>query len=323
MDDQPQEINRPVGDYIGILAVDVHGFSEHNTNQQQTIVQVLADVLQQAAIRTGLRDNWDHHFRAYRGDGYLMGVRPELVAVVVDKFFDSLQAELRRRAPPLRTDDITLRLRASLHLGPVQAFDALLADSPTGRVMVNTNRMVDAKPVKALLDHSDPAVTHVASVISSSVMEDVVRAGHTTRKPTEYVQAPLEVEGKEYSGVGFLRVPAPSGELLRSGLLFGQPEPEPDDDAAAREAGGGQVQNAVDGPAENVVQAQQVRDFTDNSARSSGIAVNGNNNTTAGGGIDQSQNKQEFSGRFYTQGDSNFGQSSGRRVATDDTSMGR
>lgn len=316
MDDQSQEINRPIGDHIGILAVDVHGFGKHRTDhQQQTIVHVLADVLQQAAIRTGLRSNWDDHFRAYRGDGYLMSVRPELVAVVVDKFFDSLQAELRRRAPRLRTDNITLRLRASLHLGPVQAFNTLLADSPSGRIMVDVGRMVDAKPVKALLDHSDPAVTHVASVISSSVMEEVVAAGHTARQPTEFVQAPLEVEAKEYSGIGYLRVPAPSGELLSSGLLHGQPEP---DDGAAPEADGARVRNTFDGLAENVIQAGSVESFTDHSTRANGgIAVSGNNNTTAGRDIDRSQNKQEFSGGFYTRGDSNFGQSSGRRAGPD------
>ncbi|MGW1678320.1 hypothetical protein [Saccharopolyspora sp. NPDC002376] len=323
MDDQSREISRPIGEYIGILAVDVHGFSKHNSAQQQAIVQVLAEVLQQAAIRTGLRDGWDDHFRAYRGDGYLMSVRLELVAVVVDKFFDALQAELRRRAASLRADNITLRLRASLHLGPVQAFNTLLADSPSGTNMVDVGRMVDAKPVKALLDNSDSTVTHVASVISGSVLEQVVKAGHTARQPSEFVQAPLTVDAKEYSGLGYLRVPAPSGELLRSGLLFGQPEPIPDDEAAPNPSST-HVQNNMQGVADNVVQTGEMRDFTNDSAQSyGGIAVRGDNNTTAGRGIDQSQNKQEFSGNFHTQGDSNFGQSSGRRVDIDDTAEKR
>ncbi|KAA5834681.1 hypothetical protein F1721_13050 [Saccharopolyspora hirsuta] len=309
-------MNRPIGEYIGILAVDVHGFSKHNNVQQQTIVEVLADVLQQATIRTGLRSDWDDRFRAHRGDGYLMSVPQDLVAVVVDRFFDALQAELRRRAPQLRTNDITLRLRASLHLGPVRAFDALLTDSPSGRIMVDVGRMVDAKSVKALLDHSDPAVTHVAVVISSSVMDEVVAAGHTARQRTEFVQAPLEVDAKEYSGVGYLRVPAPSGELLRSGLLSGQPEPEPDGGVAPSSG----VQNNLHGYARNVIQTGAMGDFTDQSARSNGgIAVSGSNNTTAGRDIDRSQNKQEFSGRFHTRGDSNFSPSSGRRVGSGNT----
>ncbi|MER7015464.1 hypothetical protein ABT324_28865 [Saccharopolyspora sp. NPDC000359] len=322
MDDQSREINRPIGEHIGILAVDVHGFSKHNTTQQQTIVQTLPDVLQQAAIRTGLRNDWDDRFRAHRGDGYLMSVRQDLVAVVVDRFFDALQAELRRRAPQLRVEGITLRLRASLHLGLVGSFDALLTDSPTGRIMVDTNRMVDAKSVKALLDRSDPAVTHVASVISKSVMDEVVAAGHTSRQPSEFVQAPLEVDAKEYSGVGYLRVPAPSAELLRAGLLVGQPEPEtgarPEDETAP--LGDAHVQNSVRGHAENVAQAGVMGDVTDRSVRgNSGIVVSGNNNTTAGHDVDQSQHKQEFSGLFHTQGDSNFGPSSGRRTGAGHT----
>lgn len=322
MDYQPQGIERPIGDYTGILAVDVHGFGQHKTDrQQQTIVKVLAEVMQQAAIRTGLRDPWEGRFRAFRGDGYLMGIPPELVAVVVDGFFDALQAELRRRAPQLRSDEITLRLRASLHLGAVQAFDALLQDSPTGKVMIDTNRMVDAEPVKALLDHSDPTVTHVAVVLSESVIKDVVDRGLTIRKTSEFVRAPLQVEAKDYSGVGYLRVPVPSGDLLSSGLLVGQPEPQ---DEATTEAGSPRVQNSFSGRADNVVQTQHMRDLTANSARSdSSTAVSGIGHIVARRDIDQSQNKQEFSGHFYTQGDSNFGQSSGRRIGTDDTPVGR
>ncbi|MEV0705141.1 hypothetical protein AB0I53_45505 [Saccharopolyspora sp. NPDC050389] len=321
MDHQSPEQNRPIGEYLGILAVDVHRFSEHNTTQQQTIVQVLSEVLQQSATRTGLRTNWDEHFRAPRGDGYLLGIAQELVSVVVDRFFDAMQYELRRRAAQLRAVEITLRLRASLHLGPVQSFNALLTDSPSGKVMVDVGRMVDAESVKALLNHSDPKVTHVVSVISESVLEHVVQAGLTSRQPSEFVQAPLKVDAKEYSGVGYLRVPAPSDELLRSGLLCGQPEPATDSETSqsASEARG---TNTSYGSAENLTQAHNVRDVTDSSTRG-GIAVRGNNNTTAGNNIDQSQNKQENSGHFYTLGDSNFGQSSGRRIGTDDTTAER
>ncbi|GGI86368.1 hypothetical protein GCM10011581_24320 [Saccharopolyspora subtropica] len=308
---------RALGEYRGILAVDVHCFGRHNDAQQKMIIDLLPEIIQQSASRAGLPQLWDGHFRAPRGDGYLFGFHVDLVSAVVDRFFDALQGAMRQRAAQFRAAEITLRVRTSLHLGPVQSFDALLTDSPSGKVMVDTGRMVDADSVRALLDHSDPNVTFVASVISNAVMEHVVRAGRTARKPSEFVEAPLQVDAKDYSGVGYLRVPAPSQKLLSSGLLFGQPEPDPEPTTEKRAIAG--TANDVHGRADNVAQTHDVSGGINQGTQNRGIVVKGNGNTTAGHGIDQSKDKQEFSGHFYTHGDANFGPSSGRRINTDDT----
>ncbi|SDQ22091.1 hypothetical protein [Actinopolyspora saharensis] len=322
--DFPDEA-RALGEHTGILAVDVRGFGEHNTAQQQRIVDLLPDVLRQAARRANLAELWEgRFFRAFRGDGYLVGVRPDLLGAVVDKFFDALQAELRHRIGDLRKDGIEVRLRTSLHLGPVGSFEALLADSPTGKVMVDTGRMVDAGAVRALLDRSDPDVTLVASVLSSAVMEHVVEAGWTYRKPSEFVEAPLRVDTKEYSGTGYLRVPVPSGELLSSGLLDGQPEGDaesaPESESGEHVTAAPEASNTFEGTAEESIQTRDViGGVHDRSVRESGggVTVTGNGSTVAGRDLDQSSHKQEFSGRFHTLGDSNFGPSSGRRVGAD------
>ncbi|MBP2329903.1 hypothetical protein JOF56_010288 [Kibdelosporangium banguiense] len=325
MSSKPSETNRSLGDYIGILAVDVRGFSKHDDTQQRVIVDRLAEVLAVAADRAKLISLWegrDKLFKAFRGDSYLIGFTADLVAAVVDRFFDSLQSELRRRAGEFRAEGIDFRLRASLHLGLAASFDEPQTDSPTGRIMVEANRMLDAESVRALLDNSDPAVTFVASVLSHTVMENVVEAGHTTRRPSEFVEAPLSVAAKGYSGKGYLRVPAPSGDLLRFGLLSGQSEPHPADeaDSAQPEEIYGEVTNSVSGTAGSVLQA---RDISGGVAShylqgvNRGITVSGNNNTTAGHSVDQSSGKQEFSGNFHTAGDANFGPSSGRRLGGD------
>ena len=229
VDQEFSNSSRTLGEHIGILAVDMRRFSGYDNAQQETLVEVLPEVLAEAAERAGLPQLWTaHRFRAFRGDGYLIGFDADLVGAVVDRFFDSLQGTVRRRAGALWAKSIRLQLRTSLHLGPVQSFNELVADSPTGRVMVDSSRMVDAEAVRTLLDRSDPSVTFVASVVSRAVMEHVVEAGHTTRRPTEFVEAQLEVAAKEYSGTAYLRVPAPSGELLRSGLLVNQVEEVPE-----------------------------------------------------------------------------------------------
>ncbi|GAA4855394.1 hypothetical protein [Saccharopolyspora rosea] len=319
MDQELPVSDRPIGEYQGMLAVDVRHFSRHDDVQQRMIAEeLLPDVLQRAASRAGFAELWHgRRFRAFRGDGYLLGFHPDLAAAVVDRFFDSLQAELRRRTGEFRSVGVELRLRASLHLGPVQSFNALLADSPSGKVMVDAGRMVDAEPVRSLLDRSDPDVTLVASVLSRAVMEHVVEAGQSTRRPSEFVEAPLRVEAKEYAGTGYLRVPAPSGELLSAGLLQSQPTSRDSASSGAPEAGvDAGTFNALPGNAGVAVQAAHVEGgVQDNQVHgvSGGVVAGGNGSVSIGHGVDQSSHKQEFSGQFNTQGDSNFGPSSGRR----------
>ncbi|ALG09654.1 hypothetical protein [Kibdelosporangium phytohabitans] len=319
MDSQPSEVNPSLGELVGILAVDVRRFSRHNDTQQRKIVDQLPQVLNQAAERAGLPALWHQKaFNAFRGDGYVMGIAADLVDAVVDRFFDSLQSELRKRARGLRADGVELRMRTSLHLGPVAQFDKLLTDSPTGRLMIDSNRMVDAPAVRALLDKSDPEVTFVASVLSGAVMDHVIMAGRTTRRPSEFVEAPLHVDAKEYSGTGYLRVPAPSGALLRFGLLTGQPEspaadvpqeaPKPDSDS--------QVTNTVHGSAGNILQARDIVGNVDTRPApgvNNGTSIIGNGNVTAGRDVDQSAGHQQFPGTFQAGGDADFGPSSGRR----------
>ncbi|MEU6132379.1 hypothetical protein ABZ805_24650 [Saccharopolyspora sp. NPDC047091] len=306
-----------IGTLTGILAVDVRRFgSGYNDVQQERIVALLPEILKDACGRAGISELiGDNMFRAFRGDGYLIGFSPDLIVPVVDKFFDSLQATLRQLSGSLRADGIELRLRASLHLGPVQSFNEIIADSPTGGMMVESGRMVDAEPVRALLENSDPEVTFVAVVLSESIMEHVVRAGRTARRPSEFVASSLIIDSKDYSGKGYLRVPVLSGDLLVSGLLRGQLESS--NDAAERiDQMESVVTNKFAGQADKVTQARDVHGgIHDHSVRADyGIAVRGNGNTAAGGDIDRSVGKQEFSGEFRTRGDANFGPSSGSRV---------
>lgn len=317
-----QQRSDGLGRYTGILAVDVRRFSSHDDVQQGKIAELLLEVLQQAADRGAIAELLQGNvFRAFRGDGYLIGFDPDLAPAVVDRYFEALQAELRSRAAGLRASGIELRLRVSLHLGPLHSFDRLVQDSPSGAPMVESGRMVDAEPVRALLDHSDPDVTLVAVVVSEEVMQHVVGAGRTSRRPSEFVAAPLEIAAKDYSGTGYLRVPVPSGELLRSGLLHGQPEEDDEPREQPPPVAGGSVHNEMTGTAGNLVQAGHVQGgIHDHSMRAGngGFNVRGDGNATAGRDVDRSTNKQEYSGKFRSGGDINFGGSSGRRIDRDD-----
>ncbi|MBA8823011.1 hypothetical protein FHX42_000340 [Saccharopolyspora lacisalsi] len=331
MDTDSETHHHGPGEYLGVLVVDAEGFSAHDDVRQKRLAGLVPRVLEKAAARSGTEALWNgRRFPAHRGDGYLFGFDPGLLARVVDFYLDALQSELRSWGRSLRAEGMSLRLRASVHAGPLQDFDSLLADSPAGKVMIDTHRAVDAPQVRALLEESDPGVTFLGTVVSEEVMERVVRAGHSVRRPSEFVVAPLEVAGKDYRGTGYLRVPVPSGDLLVHGLLRGQPEEheEPVDTSAAPQHGtttntGGDVDGG------NVVQGGHVGSFGDhgNRATHGSVAVGSATGpgTTVGHTVDQSSGKQEFSGNFGMGGDGNFGPSAGRRVGTarDDESGGQ
>lgn len=318
-----QANTRGVGRYTGLLMVDVNRFdATHNSAQQHQIIQLLPVVLREAAEQARIPQLLqDNDFHAFRGDGYFIGFDPDLAAKVVDRYFDALQANLRSRTPSLRAKGIELRLRASLHVAPVHDYDRMIADSPTGSSANEAKRMVDANAVRALLQHSDPRVTLVATVVSSDAMKHVVEAGLTSRQPTEFVAAPMQVESKEFSGTGYLRVPVPSGDLLRHGLLHGQPvQGEPSTlGNASRPVSSSEL-------AEQAVQAEKGADECRTAYTAAGgtsVVASGDRSTAAYGNVDQSSHKQEFSGTFRTKGDANFGPSSGRRQWGTDEHEGR
>lgn len=314
------------GEYLGVLVVDAEKFGAHDDVQQKKLTSLVPRVLEKAALRSNMGALWnERRFPASRGDGYLFGFDPALLGKLVDVYLDALQSELRSRARGLRTEGMVLRLRASVHVGPLQEFDHLLTDSPAGKVMVDTHRVVDAPQVRALLEQSDPDVTFLGASVSEAVMEHVVRAGHSARRPSEFVAAPLEVVGKDYRGTGYLRVPVPSGDLLVHGLLHGQPEEheEPVDTSAAPPSG--TTTNTTDDVSGKAWQSHDVGSIVDRSVTTGGSSsavgsVTGHGNTVAGRDLDQSSGKQEFSGNFGMGGDGNFGPSSGRRVGQADGS---
>ncbi|MFR9727941.1 hypothetical protein ACL03H_01850 [Saccharopolyspora sp. MS10] len=303
--------------------MDARGYSDHDTAGQELIARTLLPVLQRGAERARLSKLFeDNGFQAFRGDGYLVGFHPDLVPAVVDRYFDALQAVLRREAAQRRADDVELRVRAALHLAPLREFDERSTDSPAGEEVVRAARMVNSTPARALLEHSDPAVTSVAVVLSPEVMRHVVEAGRTSRRSSEFVRVELAVPEKGYEDTGYLRVPAPSGELLRSGLLALHDEAEEQERQVAEPTSEAVTGNAVtQSAADNIVQTGSMRDFHDRSARAEGgTAVSGD--VTAARDVDLSTGKNDMSGRFHIGRDAHFGSARGR-TAQGDQEAGR
>jgi hypothetical protein len=112
-------------------------------------------------------------------------------------------------------------MRVSVTVGPVTDSGLGLVSDGAGTTRVELHRLLDSEPVRDLLKRSGEA-TRVAAIVSSRAFEDAVVGGFTDEDPDLYVEAPVTV--KKYQGLAYLRVPLPSGDLLRSGFRRAETE---------------------------------------------------------------------------------------------------
>ncbi|MEV4052411.1 hypothetical protein AB0J55_14610 [Amycolatopsis sp. NPDC049688] len=205
--------------YRALLVVDTKGFGSNPDTTQAAVSAAIPDVLAQAFERAGLREVWDTAlFPHGTGDGYGLGFDPRFLPAVVSRFFDELQDVLAERDARLRAAarSVRLRMRASLNVGPVlEPAAGTTSAAAIGSAVITTHRLLDAAPVRAVLERSDPDQTFLAVALSQRVFEDVLASEYATLPATKVV--PADVAIKEYRGTVYLYVPNPSGDLLRHG----------------------------------------------------------------------------------------------------------
>ncbi|MGW4059503.1 hypothetical protein ACWEGE_14535 [Amycolatopsis sp. NPDC004747] len=205
--------------YRALLVVDTKGFGSSSGATQAMVAAAIPDVLSQAFARAGLREVWETAlFPHGTGDGYGLGFDPRFLPAVVSRFFDELQAVLAERDARLRSvaRSVRLRMRASLNVGPILEPDpGTTSAAALGTAVIATHRLLDAAPVRAVLERSDPDQTFLVVALSQRVFEDVLAGGYAKLPASKVV--PAEVSVKEYRGTVHLYVPNPSGDLLRHG----------------------------------------------------------------------------------------------------------
>ncbi len=236
--------------YRALLVVDTKGFGSNPDATQAMLSAAIPDVLSQAFERAGLREVWETAlFPHGTGDGYGLGFDPRFLPAVVTRFFDELQAVLAERDARLRSAarSVRLRMRASLNVGPIlEPAPGTASAAAIGSAVITTHRLLDAAPVRAVLERSDPDQTFLAVALSQRVFEDVLASEYAKLPSTKVV--PADVEIKEYRGTIYLYIPNPSGDLLRTGVGGGYAE----ELAAARATLGppapGSTTNVISGP---------------------------------------------------------------------------
>ncbi|MGA5731973.1 hypothetical protein ACPCI1_25435 [Streptomyces seoulensis] len=207
----PYTHSRPLPPYRGILAVDAKDFTGRPAVQHEAVSRAVPALLKTALARAELRDLWDdRRFPATTGDGYVFGFDPTRMPFVIHPLLLTLQ-DVLTDYNVLSHGAVPIRLRASLHIGPLPDTGDEFGGNGTPRN--DTHRLLDSQPVKAVLASHKESITHVAAILSDRCYEDAVVSGYTGRHADHFVEAAATVEGKQFFQRAWIYVPQPSGPL--------------------------------------------------------------------------------------------------------------
>lgn len=207
----PYTHSRPLPPYRGILAVDAKDFTGRPAIEHEAVSRAVPELLKTALSRAELRDLWEHRrFPASTGDGYVFGFDPSRLPFVIHPLLLTLQ-DVLTDFNVLSHGAVPIRLRVSLHVGPLPETGDEFSGNGTARN--DTHRLLDSRPVKAVLASHRENITQVAAILSDRCYEDAVASGYTGRHPDHFVEVAATVDGKPFSQRAWIYVPQPSGPL--------------------------------------------------------------------------------------------------------------
>ncbi|WP_017558272.1 hypothetical protein [Nocardiopsis baichengensis] len=197
--------------YRGVVAVDTEKASLNASLHQRLLSGTVPEALEEAFRRSGLEGAWERRsFPQRTGDGYLMGVSPENLPLLVDPFLGELQGVLGELQPGLAFEDrgLRLRLRASIGVGPLP--DSGGPSDGIGAAMNDTHRLLDSPVLRAALADSDPDTTHVVAGVTRRVFEDAVLSGYCCLAPRRFTPVDVDLPEKRHRAQCYLYTPVPS-----------------------------------------------------------------------------------------------------------------
>ncbi|MQY09384.1 hypothetical protein [Actinomadura macrotermitis] len=191
--------------YRLLMAVDIKAYSRRDTREQLLAQQQLAEALEHAAAAIGL--DRDRCAKQVGGDGE-MATLPEGVdpAAVAGDFVVALAGALRA-GNQARPAGPPLQLRLALHHGTLTEGPF----GPAGDAPIVVQRLLDARPLRRLLD--DPA-RDLAYVVSDALFEDVVRTGLCALPPGGFQPIKVRAKGAVFQGHVFTGEAAPDTRVI-------------------------------------------------------------------------------------------------------------
>lgn len=213
--------------YRAIMAIDAKGFTAEPGSAHEAISGLIPRLVGDVFAEAELEGPWNRpDFFGPSGDGFAVGLPTEILPYLVDPVPRMLQTRLAAHNRSLRYGQARLQLRMSLHVGPLPADPADPYLTGNGTARNDTHRLLDSRPVKAMLAAASPETTFLACILSDRVFTDVVAEGYAGRHPDHFLEVAATVDGKPFAQRAWLLVPEISGNLLSVGLPQADPAPD-------------------------------------------------------------------------------------------------
>ncbi|MFI7099410.1 hypothetical protein ACIBK8_08635 [Streptomyces sp. NPDC050161] len=205
---QLQDDVRDIPDYQALVVFDMKGYSKVPSPYMQSTRDEFDNMLATAFVESGLGDEWQHC--AYwndRGDGCILAMPIRRMWRLVEPLPEILDGVLARYDRERFASMPEIRVRMSVHLGPV-------SESYRGDPINDACRLIDSDAARDAVAKAEQLGSYVALVISEAVFQAVVRARRTTRL-TELDFLPTRAEVKDkYSEPAWVHVPRRSPSAL-------------------------------------------------------------------------------------------------------------
>lgn len=220
--------------YRALFVVDMKDFSGTPGRRHAELTEEIPRILRDAFRRANLAALLDDvRFEGTTGDGYVLGFNATKLPYLIKPLLPELQNELawRNRAGRPGQAAEVMRMRVSISVGPLTDSGENTISDGSGNTRIETHRLLDSQPVRDLLTRSTDG-TCVAAIVSARAYEDAVLSEYAADDSAFYVEAPVQV--KTYEGTAYLRVPSPTGDLLKHGFRTPDDPTETSDEAPER-----------------------------------------------------------------------------------------
>lgn len=181
------------------------------------------------------------------GDGAILLFPPSVLARLIDPFLDRLSAALVRHEQQRLNSSPEVRLRVSVHAGPVPP-----PKLRGGKALVDVTRLLNSQAVRQALKAAKASETCLAGVLSETAYLRCVHGGYTPRlRPVHFVQATARVSDKpDFEAPCRLHVPGLLGAAIAPYIIdedepasgspaaVAAPEPGPSSSNSSAASGG-------------------------------------------------------------------------------------
>nr|GID89634.1 hypothetical protein Ade03nite_85580 [Actinoplanes derwentensis] len=176
--------------------MDAKDFTKLPGSVHEETSAAIKTVVGNAMRDAGLEEDWSApYFFGDTGDGFAAGLPTRILPSLIDPFPMLLQERLAKFRDD-RPGEEPLRLRVSLHVGPLPVDPAASSSTGNGTARNDTHRLLDADVIKGALRDVSPEIALVAMIISDRVYDDVVRGRYAGLHPDHFVPVTARVTGK-------------------------------------------------------------------------------------------------------------------------------